>query len=412
MNKPTKTETAFKYPDFRLLWIATLFSSASAWALIVARGWLMYEITDGSSAWVAIVTFSAMIPRVLITPIFGYLSDKLDRKRFLAFMFAINIAHNIFLGILVTTDVSDHIKIGFLAVLAFINGSARAAQTSASESLLPNLIPKRLLLNGIAWNQAALHGSRLFGPAAIAPLLSLINLEWAFYLCSAFYVISLITSLRISTISSGVISKNLNFFGNFLAGLNYVYKNQLLLVVVFLTFFHCGLTMSFESLLPVLSEENFGTEGKGFSYLMMGVGAGSLVSVITISFITKLKINGYIFFIFGLLSAIGPILLVQSTNINYAIFSSFIMGMSQAGFMTLAHTIIQSNTLDEVRGRVGAIYSVHVGGIMATANLFNGFLDKSLGAVNLLLWGGIIFIIIMLLSVKELNLKKLYFGKW
>tara|TARA_Y100001934_G_C11874431_1_gene550141 strand:- start:96 stop:608 length:513 start_codon:yes stop_codon:yes gene_type:complete len=170
--------------------------------------------------------------------------------------------------------------------------------------------------------------------------------------------------------------------------------------------------MSFESLLPVLSEENFGTEGKGFSYLMMGVGAGSLVSVITISFITKLKINGYIFFIFGLLSAIGPILLVQSTNINYAIFSSFIMGMSQAGFMTLAHTIIQSNTLDEVRGRVGAIYSVHVGGIMATANLFNGFLDKSLGAVNLLLWGGIIFIIIMLLSVKELNLKKLYFGKW
>ena len=80
--------------------------------------------------------------------------------------------------------------------------------------------------------------------------------------------------------------------------------------------------------------------------------------------------------------------------------------------MTLAHTIIQSNTLDEVRGRVGAIYSVHIGGIMAIANLFNGFLDKSLGAVNLLLWGGIAFIIIMLLSIKEFNLNKLYFGKW
>ena len=110
MNKVAKQGTAFHYRDFRLLWTATMFSSASAWALIVARGWLMYEITDGSSAWVAIVTFSAMIPRVLITPIFGYLSDKLDRKRFLAFMFAINIIHNIFLGILVTTDVSDGVK--------------------------------------------------------------------------------------------------------------------------------------------------------------------------------------------------------------------------------------------------------------------------------------------------------------
>ena len=49
---------------------------------------------------------------------------------------------------------------------------------------------------------------------------------------------------------------------------------------------------------------------------------------------------------------------------------------------------------------------------MAIANLFNGFLDKSLGAVNLLLWGGIAFIIIMLLSIKEFNLNKLYFGKW
>ena len=412
MNKPAEGKTAFNYHDFRLLWIATMFSSSSAWALIVARGWLMYEITDGSSAWVAIVTFSAMIPRVLITPVFGYLSDKFDRKKFLAFMFAINIVHNIFLAILVTTDSSQSIKILFLAILAFINGSARAAQTSASESLLPNLIPKELLLNGIAWNQAALHGSRLFGPAAIAPLLSLFNLEWAFYLCSAFYVISLIASLLISTVSTGVISKNLNFFENFIAGLKYVYKNQLLLVVIFLTFFHCGLTMSFESLLPVLSEKNFNAEGKGFSYLMMGVGAGSLLSVITISLITKIKVNGYIIFILGLLSGIGPIMLVKSPNLNYAIFSSFIMGISQAGFMTLAHTIIQSNTLDEIRGRVGAIYSVHVGGIMAIANLFNGFLDKSLGAVNLLLWGGIAFIIIMLLSVKEFNLKKLYFSKW
>ena len=412
MNKEPQGKIAFNYPDFRLLWIGTMFSSSSAWALIVARGWLMYEITDGSSAWVAIVTFSAMIPRVLITPIFGYLSDKLDRKQLLAFMFAINIVHNIFLGILVTTDASVNIKIIFLAVLAFINGSARAAQTSASESLLPNLIPKELLLNGIAWNQAALHGSRLFGPAAIVPLLSLVNLEWAFYLCSAFYVVSLFTSLRISTISTGVISKNLNFFENFIAGLKYVYKNQLLLMVMFITFLHCGLTMSFESLLPVLSEKTFQAEGKGFSYLMMGVGAGSLLSVITITLISKFKINGYIFFIFGLLSGVGPIILVTSSNLNYAIFSSFIMGISQAGFMTLAHTIIQSNTLDEVRGRVGAVYAVHVGGIMAIINLFNGFLEIHLGATNLLLWGGISFIIIMLLSIKEFNLKKIYFDAW
>ena len=167
MNKVAKQGTAFHYRDFRLLWTATMFSSASAWAKSIS---MYYNIKIAGN--------------------YNFNQLKLVRIQI----------HNIFLGILVTTNVSDGVKILFLAILAFINGSARAAQTSASESLLPNLIPKELLLNGIAWNQAALHGSRLFGPAAIAPLLSLFNLEWAFYLCSAFYVISLIASLLISTV--------------------------------------------------------------------------------------------------------------------------------------------------------------------------------------------------------------------
>ena len=50
-------------PDFRMLWFANISAGSAHWALIVARGWLVFELTD-SSTLVGIVTFAAMIPIV------------------------------------------------------------------------------------------------------------------------------------------------------------------------------------------------------------------------------------------------------------------------------------------------------------------------------------------------------------
>ena len=80
---------ALQYQDYRNLWIATTFSASAAWALIIARGWLAFELTDGS-LWVGVVTFAAIGPRVLSTPIAGFLADRFDRQKLLRWIFALN----------------------------------------------------------------------------------------------------------------------------------------------------------------------------------------------------------------------------------------------------------------------------------------------------------------------------------
>ena len=160
---------ALAYGDYQTLWTANFFAGAAAWALIVARGWVVYELSD-SSSWVAVVTFAAMIPRVLVSPFTGYLSDRFDRRRVLTVMFAVNLTHNLVLGFLMW---SGNAEIWHLVVLSVVNGSARAAQMPAGQALIPNLVPRELLLNAISLNQATMHGSRLLGPLAIAPLLGI-----------------------------------------------------------------------------------------------------------------------------------------------------------------------------------------------------------------------------------------------
>jgi len=88
--------------------------------------------------------------------------------------------------------------------------------------------------------------------------------------------------------------------------------------------------------------------------------------------------------------------------------------------MTISHAIIQSLTDDEVRGRVTGVYSVHVGGSMAVTNLINAYLSDKInasavmelgGASVVMAVGGILFLIVITLSLGSLALRRIYFPK-
>ena len=396
---------ALSYKDYRTLWTANAAAGAAAWALIVARGWLVFDMSD-SSLLVGLVTFAAMIPRVLVTPFSGYLSDRFDRRSVLASMFGLNVAHNLVLAVLVLTG---SVEVWHLIVLSLVNGSARAAQMPAGQALIPNLVPKRLLLNAIALSQAAMHGSRLFGPAAIVPLLATTGAEGAFFLCSGFYVISLVQTLRIGTASTGQVDRKRGFVSNVMDGVVYVYRTPSLRAVVLLALFHCGLTMSFESLLPVLSRQRLGADGgAGFSYLMMAVGGGALISVFALAGIRSEVTKGRLFLNVGVLSGLAPVLLAASNGMPMALVGAAAMGAAQGAFMTLTHTMIQSMIPDGIRGRIGAVYSVHIGGMMASANLINGGLADVIDAPVLLAVGGVGFVLVMFASWQLISLRHIY----
>ncbi|MAP36953.1 MAG: hypothetical protein CL698_04800 [Chloroflexi bacterium] len=410
--------SALQFRDFRILWIGSIAAGAAAWALIVARGWLVWDMSH-SSLDVAIVTFLAMIPRVIIPPFSGYLADRFERRKVMAGLFSLNLGHNLILAVLIF---AGDIQMWHLMAMAFIDGSARSAQMPVGQALVPNLVPRDRLLNAVALNQATMHGSRLIGPLAILPLL-ILGIEWAFLLCSGFYLISLIQSLRIRSASTGNMDRERGFFSNLVEGVPYVYKDARLRLIVLMAFLHCGFTMSFESILPVLSVKKFGAvEGSDFSLMMMSIGAGALISVIALSGVRQESTKGRMFLYLGLLSGVAPIILALSINMPMAIGAAILMGAAQAGFMTLTHTMIQLVTEDNVRGRVGAVYSVHIGGIMASMNLANGalaeisFLEFSfwnelrnvMPADTMLTVGGLLFVFAVFASWSFQTLRTIY----
>ena len=400
--------------EYRKLWLATLCSQSSAWALIVARAALVLRLTD-SAAWTGYVTFAAMIPSVLVAPIAGYLADRFDRRTVLACAYSVNLAHNLLLAVLVTTG---NINEWHLLFLAMLNGAARSTQMPAAQALLANTVPRERILNAVSLYQATQHGSRFVGPFLILVILWITGHQnWVFFLCAFLYCGGLGLVLSIRTRSRGVVEAGGGrsaMVTNLAAGLRFMYHHPLVLSLVLLVVAHCGMTMSFESLFPVLSRDKLGLENSsimgGASYLMVGYGAAALVTALLLAGVRSERARGQLFLWLAVSSGVTPLFLGLAPNLPLAVLAAAGMGFAQGGFMTLSHSMLQSIAPDAIRGRLMGVYSWHTQGFMASFNLANGTLAAftALTAPLVLAGGGVAFLIVVGLSMGRVPLRQLY----
>ena len=416
---------ALEHKDYLTLWTANLCAGAAAWALIGSRAVLADDLSLDSSFvlsvfglslafdyfWVGVVTFMAMIPRVFSTVITGFLADRFNRQTVLQWTYTLNLAHNILLALLVMLGL---VNIWWLVGLSLLNGTLRSAQMTTTQSLVPNLVPREMLPNAIALNEATQQGSRFVGGLVGVLVANYFGNEPVFWACAVLYGIGLIQVARIATRSTGHIDARRSFLGNLAAGFSYVYSRPPVLAMILIVLAHCAFTMSFESVLPAISEEKLGIEADwGTQLFIMGVGLGAMFTAIWLAGVRSDKTRGKLFLAFGISSGFGPIILALSSDVWLSLAATVTMGMNQGGFMTISHTVIQSIVDDSVRGRVSGVYSFHVGGSMAFANLINaGLVDVPfLNAPLILSVGGALFVAAMVISLSSRPLRSIYFPR-
>jgi len=112
--------------------------------------------------------------------------------------------------------------------------------------------------------------------------------------------------------------------------------------------------------------------------------------------------------ILGAASGLTLLTLALSPNLPLALLATMGMGASQAGFMVLFHTIVQSIVPDSIRGRISALNNLHISGLMASFNLVNGSLAEVYSAAWILGAMGAAFLVVILLSFVRMPLRRLY----
>ena len=404
---------ALQYRDFRWIWLGSLGGQSAYWALIVARGVLVLEMT-GSSSLVGVTTFAAMVPRVIMPPLAGYVADRFDRRNVLVAGYSFQFGHVVVLSVLAFAGV---LEVWHIVILSLLNGSFRAFQMTATQTLIPNLVPREHLLNAIAMNQLSLQGSRLVGPgliagpALIAPLMFTYGPKAAFVASAVFYLVGIAGILAVRTRSSGDLGSGSKVGASLGVAARYAWSHPQMRVLFILIALHCAMTMSFESMLPALARDSLGDANASVSYLMMGVGAGALVGVIGIAGLQSAAGRGRLLLISGVLSGASMAVLAISDSVTVALIGVAAMGGSQAAFMAIGSAMVQSLAPDGMRGRISGLNQINVGGTMAMVNLGNGFAADAYGAANVLWVMGLGFLAFVAVSLMvSSSLRAIYRG--
>ncbi|MEX2446083.1 MAG: MFS transporter [Dehalococcoidia bacterium] len=393
---------ALEYPDFRRLWMANAFAQAGSWGLIVTRGWFIYSESE-SPFLVGLATFAAMGPMLIIPPVIGVLADRLDRRRILSAAYIVDATQSAMLMVLAFTGL---LEVWMVIGLSLVNGISRSTQLPTSQAMAATLVPGDRLLNALALNASTQHGSRLFGPGIVTPLLAVAGAPAAFLVSVLFYVGALVQIRRLPPQPPTAAVRH-GFVSEFLGGLAFVYERPVLRMMLLILVCHCALTMAFESLLPSFAAERLQSP-EGFGALMMGVGSGALVASLWVSGLQTTRARGNALLVAGLISGLGQVLLALTTSLVVAVAAAAVMGGAQAAFMTMGQAVTQSIATDEFRGRVASLNAFSLGGMMATMNLFNGTLAEQFGAQPILLIDGVLFALIVLLSLGTVTGRRVY----
>lgn len=396
------------YADYRTLWLSSAVAAASLWAMLMARGWLVFELS-GSGLAVGAVTFAAMAPWAL-APIGGAFADRFDRGRLVLWGRVALMGLALALAALAFTDV---IAIWHLVVIAAASGVVRIFEIPAEQALIPNVVDRDSLLNAITLASLARHGSRFIGPLVGAPLIVGVGPGWLFVLGAVFYGVSALVFLRFRVRSSGGLAGTEG--GVRAAGrgireaVRYVGQHRPLMLVFALTMFHCMLVMSFDSLLPIFATDALGRGSGTFGALLAGVGAGALVGTLLLSFVHHGAARGATFLGTGVLSGAAMLWLAVASDPVTAVAAAVGVGAAQAVFMALSATFIQEVVSDALRGRVMSLYVLLAAGTMATMIFGNGALADVINVRILLIASPATFILLVLAwSLSQADLRAVY----
>ena len=384
---------ALRYADFRRVFYNAFFASASFWTMLLARGWLVFELT-GQGAWVGAVTFAGMIQMTLAGPIGGAIADRADRRLIAIASDALGVATALALAAITIAGV---VEPWHVLVFAVIGGLARAFGTPAEQAIIPNVVPREHLLNAVALSGITRHGSRIAGPLIGGALLATIGAGAVFVLSAVFLALALSQLLRLEYRSEPRAADAEPVFAvgpvlrDVREGVAYIERDPRVLVVLVLVGFHCGATMAFDSMMPTLATA-VGGSSVTYSGIIIGIGAGAIAGTLAVSMLADERAMGRAFFAAGVGSGLAMLLIGFATTPSMAVTGGVLAGATQASYMAMSATFVQRVTPDAYRGRVMSIYIMLAAGHMAFVNFGFGWLSDGIGVRLLLIAPGLVWI--------------------
>ena len=349
-----RTFLALENPQFRLLWIGTTASFLGMQMQVIARGYLAFDLTGKNTA-LGAVMLAFGIPSLVFTLWGGVLADRLPKRRTLIVSQAVIGANAAWIAAMIAFDM---IAFWMLLVAAFVQGVSFAFMGPARQAFSASLVGRGAVGNAVVLQQLSMNGTRMIGPSIAGVFISIqvIGLEGTYLMTTIGFAIAIVTSLwlpRGEPLARDGAARSP--IGDLVDGLRYVARRPSVAILILTSFALTGLAFPFQSFLPSLAADVYGSGSRGLGVLSSFQAVGAVAAVVFVAAVASSRHAWRLQPVLALGFGGSVMLLGFTSTLAMGLLAIIVVGAFSAGFQSLNNALSITLSDERYHGRVQSL---------------------------------------------------------
>lgn len=380
------TFEAFKYRDYRLLWVGNLCTTIAVWIQTTTMSWVSYALT-GSGTTIGMVNSMRMVPTLFMTPIAGVAVDRFSRNIIIAvsqvsmFVLALLIALDLYLGTL---------QVWHLLLFALLGGITNTFNLPARQTFVFDIVPQKVLPNAIALDNIAFSSARTLASSGAGALIVAFGAANNFLIQAFMYLAIMATVLSIKSKRPKQMEPRRQFFGEMAEGYRYASRNPNARLLLLMMIINPMLLIPLHlALLPMFATKVLVGGAAALGLMLASLGVGGFFGGLLTASLNKVDRRGLVqlvsLLIHSLAHAAFCVIAYWTGRIWMAIPFLVLSGTMESIHMTTNQTVLQLLAPDHLRGRLTSVLQlaqiINPVGILAAGTLADHFGAVAVGFV-------------------------------
>ena len=374
-----KTFDSFRIPAFRAFFLGMVGQWSSFSMEMVARSYLIYDIT-GSAAMLGVMSLASAVPMIALSLFGGAVADRLPKKRLIQIsqvaMSVVSLGNAIAIGIGYLGAAHPE-SWWVLMVGAVIMGTIMALAMPSRQAILPELVGREQIMNAISLNTLGMSFFQLVGPAIAGYIVAAFGYAAVFYIMTALNGSAIIFTSFLPRVAPSRRERK-SVVNDVVLGLKYVWGHRTILTVLGLVVASVILAMPYQMMMPIFAKDILKVGVSGQGTLMSFAGFGALAASLTLASVSTRK-RGYTLLASNLIMGLALIIFAYSVSWPLSLGMMVFVGLGRTGNNTAGAALLQTHTEPQYLGRVMSIMMMNFG-LSSLGTFFAGVLAEKISA--------------------------------
>jgi len=344
---------AFRYRDFRLMWLGACVSTIGTFVQQFAQSWLVYYLTK-DPFYLGLDLFLGQLPIIMFSLFGGVFADRLDRRKMLLTSQYIQMTCAFLLAFLFFTHV---VQVWHILALSFVVGLGQSFGGPAYSALLPALVGPEDLANAIAMNSIQFNLARILGPTIGGLTYTLLGPTWCFTVNGVSYI-AVIISLFMIHIKYVPAKTREPVLTSMAEGIRFIRRRDGMSALVVLAFCTTLFGFSLTGFLPVFVQNIFHKGPETYTLLLVFSGAGSICGALIVAAMEKFKGQQRLTVLILAFLGFATAAFALSRWLPLSCLLIFLTGVAVMASASLMLSLVQLIATDAMRGRVMSVYNL------------------------------------------------------